>query len=192
MPDFRVTTRLVKLNVDTGTRLSYLTEKYALLPDNHFGGRRGRSTDDAITLLVEKIKNEWRRGNVVSTLQIDVQSAFTTVDCDRLVAILRKKGIPGALIGTINSFLKHRRTALKVGSYTSAPEPTQAGIPQGSGLSALLYIFYNAELLEATTKKTTFHLLNIVYIDDVTFVATGRTVQEARTGLEALQRHCSK
>jgi hypothetical protein len=39
----------------------YMTEKHKLLPDMHFGGRPGRMTTDAIHVLVDKIKNAWRR-----------------------------------------------------------------------------------------------------------------------------------
>ena len=56
--------------------LVYMSEKYMMLPDNHFGGRPGRCTMDAMHLLVHKIKAAWRRGNVAAVLFLDVEGAF--------------------------------------------------------------------------------------------------------------------
>jgi Reverse transcriptase (RNA-dependent DNA polymerase) len=40
-------------------QLSYLTEKHQLIPANHFGGRPGRTTTDAVQLVTHQIKNAW-------------------------------------------------------------------------------------------------------------------------------------
>ena len=56
--------------------LSFMCEHYALLPDNHFGGRPGRCTTDAMHLLVHRIKAAWRRRNVAAILFLDVEGAF--------------------------------------------------------------------------------------------------------------------
>lgn len=36
--------------------ISYLVKKELLLPANHFGGRPGRTTTDAVHVLVDKVK----------------------------------------------------------------------------------------------------------------------------------------
>lgn len=43
------------------TLISYLVETYALLPDTHIRGRRGRSTEDALHEIVEKIYPGWNK-----------------------------------------------------------------------------------------------------------------------------------
>lgn len=48
--------------------ISYEAEKHALIPANHFGGRTGRTTTDALHYLIARIKNEWRKGNVVAVV----------------------------------------------------------------------------------------------------------------------------
>ena len=42
--------------------LSYLTETFSLLPPQHFGGRPGRTGDDAMTILSERIFSTWKEG----------------------------------------------------------------------------------------------------------------------------------
>ena len=73
-------------------RLSYLVEHYNLLPKNHIGGRRGRSCELAIHLLLEETHNAWRDGSrVASGLALDVSSAFDNVNHTRLIHDLRKR-----------------------------------------------------------------------------------------------------
>jgi hypothetical protein len=36
-------------------RLSYIAERYKLLPENHFGARPKRSAEQALNLVIEKV-----------------------------------------------------------------------------------------------------------------------------------------
>ena len=65
--------------------ITYVTEKHQLLPANHFGGRPGRATTDAMHLLVNKIKAAWRTGKVSSVLFLDIEGAFPNANPERLV-----------------------------------------------------------------------------------------------------------
>jgi len=58
-------------------RLSYLAEEYALLPKNHFGTRRRRSTIQAHSLLQENIYEAWRDKKVLSLVSFDVKVPTT-------------------------------------------------------------------------------------------------------------------
>lgn len=59
-----------------------LAELHQLLPKTHFGGRPGRLTTDAIHYLVQRIKEAWRKGKVVSVLFLDVEEAFPNAVTD--------------------------------------------------------------------------------------------------------------
>ena len=71
-------------------QLTFYSEKFHLLPANHFGGRPGRTTTDAIHLLVHKIKNAQRKGEVTSVLFLDVEGAFPNAVPELLAHNLRK------------------------------------------------------------------------------------------------------
>ena len=63
----------------TGTvaeQLTYYSEKHALLPPSHYGGRPGRTTTDALHSLIYRIKDAWRKRQVVSVLFLDIEGAF--------------------------------------------------------------------------------------------------------------------
>jgi hypothetical protein len=59
--------------------ISYLTEKYELLPTNHFRGRPSRSTEDAMMVLTENIYDTWGEKKVFSVAFMDVAGAFNNV-----------------------------------------------------------------------------------------------------------------
>jgi len=71
--------------------ISRLAEEHQLLPKTHFGGRPGRTTTDAIHYLVQRIKDAWRKGNVVSILFLDVEGAFPNAVTDHLLHNLKKR-----------------------------------------------------------------------------------------------------
>ena len=128
--------------------LTYVTEKHQLLPANHFGGRPGRTTSDAMHLLTNRIKSAWRAGKVVSVLFLDIEGAFPNANPERLVHNLRKRGVPRKYSDFVRNMLKDRITTLKFDGYASDPIPIDNGIGQGDPLSMVLYQYYNADLLD--------------------------------------------
>jgi hypothetical protein len=67
---------------------------------------------------------------------------------------LRARGVPEQAVRWTRTFCSRRRAQVSLGNYESEPKDIQyPGIPQGSPLSPLLYIFYNAELVERTIDK---------------------------------------
>ena len=65
--------------------ITYYMEKHQLLPANHFRGRPGCTTSDAIHVLTNEIKATWRKQEVVSVLFLDIKGAFPNMNPMRLV-----------------------------------------------------------------------------------------------------------
>jgi ribonuclease HI len=170
-------------------RLSELAESLNLLPDNHYGGRRGRSTEMAIHAMLETIYAAWERGQVASLLLMDVTGAYDHVSHARLAHNLRKRRINITYVAWILSCLEDRATTLIVGSYTRERAPTATGIPQGSPMSPVLYIFYNADLVEEIDEEPTNAF---GYIDDINALACSRTVEENCRKLETAYGKASR
>lgn len=164
-------------------RLSYMAERYNLLPNNHFGARRHRSSEQALNVLVECIYEAWRRDRVLSLVTFDVQGAFNGVHRSVLCSRLRQAGIPEPLVRWVHSFCEDRAGKVIVGQYESAMRPiAHDGIPQGSPLSPILYIFYNAGLVSGDIDADGGPL---GYVDDFT---TWVTSSSAAEGTLAIQR----
>jgi hypothetical protein len=163
-------------------RLSYMIETYDLLPPTHLGGRRGISTDHAIQILLDRIHRAWGVGlPVVSMALLDVTGAYDNTAHERLLHDLRRKGL-GKVIPWVRAFLSDRSTRIRMPEGLAERAPTPTGIPQGSPLSLILYLFYNAGLIEAcmeeeTRESTEVEILKQVvaygWVDDVSCLAAG-------------------
>ena len=138
------------LTLIVAENLSRVTEHNHLLPNNHFGGRPGRSTADTVHYLVHKISKAWRENKVVSVLLLDVEGAFPNAVMSRLIHNLKKRRVPTKIIKFMEQLLANRRTRLKFDDHISDIIDITNGIGQGDPLSMLLYIFYNADILELT------------------------------------------
>jgi ribonuclease HI len=170
-------------------RLTYLADTYHLLPSRHTGGRKLASTDHAIHLLLQRIHEAWADGQVASLLLLDVSGAFDNVSRERLLHNLRKRRINQTLVRWIDSFLSDRTSTLKLQEYTAPSAPLQTGIPQGSPLSPILYLFYNADLIETCKTENTEA---VGYIDDASILAVGPTAQRNCKTLKAIHMKAAK
>ncbi|KAF7174489.1 hypothetical protein CNMCM5623_007539 [Aspergillus felis] len=72
------------------SRMSYLAEAHSLLPENHFGGRKGQGTENALHAALEAIHSCWKNGKVVSALLLDISGAFDNVSHDRDLSSLNR------------------------------------------------------------------------------------------------------
>ena len=176
---------------------SFVVETYQLLPPTHIGGRKARSTEHAIHLLIERIYEAWNRadGEVASLLLLDVSGAFDNVSHERLLLHnLRKRKIDEKTVTWIASFLKNRRTRIMIDGYKSREYETATGIPQGLPLFPILYLFYNADLIEVCNRQ--HNTIATDYIDEVAILRWGDTTEETcdalSTTLGLVQQWASK
>lgn len=61
-------------------RLSEYLERTEQLPCTQFGARPRRSTEQALTVLTEKIYDAWRKAKVLTLVTFDVQGAYNGVN----------------------------------------------------------------------------------------------------------------
>ncbi|CDO75194.1 hypothetical protein BN946_scf184794.g1, partial [Trametes cinnabarina] len=166
-------------------RLAGLAEQHGLLPTNHFGGRTGRTTTDAVLFLTQRVKDAWRKGHVATVLFLDITSAFPSVNHARLLHNLRKRHVPEDLVLWIRDFLSDRCTQVKFDDFTSEPLHASSGLPQGSPLSPILYLFYSADLLEVVDCKDPSQASG-GFIDDTMLIVTSPSFEQNIAMLTAL------
>ena len=130
-------------------RLSYWAETFDLLPATQFGARPRRSCDQALLLLTEKIYEAWQQKKILSLISFDVKGAYNGVPRLVMRSRLRAKGIPERVTDWVDSFLSGRSATIVVnGCESDVITLAEAGLPQGSTLAPILYIFFNAFLME--------------------------------------------
>ena len=166
-------------------RISYAVETEGLLPRTHLGGRRGISTDHAIHIIIDRIKTSWGKGKpVVSLLMLDVSGAYDNVSHARLLHNLKKRRL-GHFVPWVKAFLTNRSTRIRMPEGMSDTISTPTGIPQGSPISPILYLIYNADLVENCGTGITSN----GWVDDVCFMAKGDSERE---NIKKLKTACRK
>jgi ribonuclease HI len=172
-------------------RLRSAAETHALLPNTQMGARRMRSTDTALQLITNKIHTIWgaNRNNVASLLSLDVSGAFPNVSHARLIHNLRKRRIPQAISNWVSDFMQNRETEIRLGDYTLESSKVHTGIPQGSRISPILYLFYNADLLDIC-ENITLRTSPSGFVDDVNILTFSKSTEQNCRNLERIHLAC--
>ena len=132
---------------------------------------------DAIHLLSHRIKEAWRRHKVTVMLCLDGKGAFPNVVTHQLLHNMRSCRMPESYMTFIECMLTGQHTSLKFDGYMSEWASIDNGIVQGDPLSMILYLFYNADLLENAGKLE----VKVRYVDDINFYVEGSTFKDAYT-----------
>jgi hypothetical protein len=74
-------------------RLSYLVGIHGLLPETQFGGRPGRTTEQAL-LVLSAMERAWYKRKAVTLVAFDLKGAFNGFNKASLDACLRAKIFP--------------------------------------------------------------------------------------------------
>jgi hypothetical protein len=157
-------------------RISYLVETHNLLPKNHFGARKGRSAVQALALIQEYIYQAWKHKKVLSLVSFDLKGAYNGVNTDVLIQRLRERRIPTELRNWIASFCQLRKASVGVnGSSSRITDLNQAGLPQGSPLSPILFLFFNADL---ASSKLNQNQGAFAFVDDYSAWVTGANAED--------------
>ena len=153
---------------------------HGLLPATHICGCPGRTTTDSLHLLTDYIKAAWRKKKVVSALILDVEGAFLNAVTHRLLHNMRQHRVPEAYVSFVSTMVTGRKARLKFDDYISNWFLLDNGIGQGDPLSMLLYLFYNADILDVAKGPDD---MSLGYIDDIALVVTAKTFTQMHRSL---------
>ena len=172
-------------------RMSKETEERKLLPEEQMGARPGRSTTSALDLITEQVRTIWktRPGAVASMLCLDISGAFDKVSHQRLLYNIRMKGFPDHIVGFIQSFLQDRTTCLRLGEFMDQPRPQNTGIPQGSTLSPILFLFFASTLLPILHEGNTSAM---GFVDDSNILTYSMSTEDNCRQLEKAHQKCKE
>uniref|UniRef100_H3B0V5 Reverse transcriptase domain-containing protein n=1 Tax=Latimeria chalumnae TaxID=7897 RepID=H3B0V5_LATCH len=107
------------------------------------GFRPGHSTETALVKVVSDLLISLDRGLVAFLVQLDLSSAFDTIDHGILLHRLEHLlGISGSVLSWFCSFLEGRSQVVQLGSSLSALAGISCGVPQGSILAPMLFSIY--------------------------------------------------
>lgn len=117
---------------------SYL-EDNNLLSKRQFGFRRKSSTQHAVTILSDYVRQNMDKGLMTGAVFLDLKKAFDTVDHSRLLSKLPLYGIKNEELLWFESYLFDRQQFVLYNGYKSDVQHISCGVPQGSILGPLLF-----------------------------------------------------
>jgi hypothetical protein len=119
------------------------------------GARPGRLIGTALNFLVQQIHATWQNKDGVATLlPLDMTGIFDEVVPARRLRNMREWKIPGCIVKWVGRFISNRTTTFCLPGYNTNAFPTLTSISQGSPLSLIFFLFYNANFIDAYNLPT--------------------------------------
>ncbi|KAJ9434985.1 putative RNA-directed DNA polymerase from transposon X-element [Diplonema papillatum] len=139
------------MEVIVKNRLEYLTESPQHPEVRRFnsrqgGFRKGRGPEEQLFSIVSALDSARNRLLFTCLLSFDLANAFDTVDHGKLMDILQRRGVPAKFLRWIEAFLRNRRAAYKIDGATGRSFDLNTGVPQGTVLGPLLFLYYIDDL----------------------------------------------
>lgn len=147
-------------------RLRVFMENNQLHNPHQHSYRTHRGTHTAIAMLYEQISNTQQNRDQCSIILRDVSKAFDKVWHPGMKLKIINLNLPRCMTSLLCNFLDDRTAAIKINSYMGETFQLEAGVPQGSALSPLLYNIYVRDIGDLTFSDY------IQYADDITQIIT--------------------
>ncbi len=124
-------------------------EKHAPLPICQSGFRKYHSTETALLKVQSDILMSMDRQEVCFLVLLDLSSAFDTIDHKTIIDVLEYQfGVTDTALEWIKSYLLNRKQRVDLDNNFSEDCDVKYGVPQGSCLGPLLFLFYVSQLYD--------------------------------------------
>ena len=164
-------------------RLAWASIHYRVLHPQQAGALTKRSAVDLVAALIHDIEEAFGSRLVATLVTADIQGAFDSALCNRLVLRLREQGWPDNLARWAGSFMSGRSARIRYQDVTTPSAPLQCGLPQGSPVSPILFLLYTEPIYRLGDPGGRFG-----YADDTAILCIGQSLEEtSRKASECLQ-----
>ena len=123
--------------------LNHYLHRHGFISDSQHGFLQGRSTASNLLESLYDWTVNMDEKNDTLIAYIDFAKAFDRVSIPKLLYKLNQIGIVGSLFSCIRSLLSYRKQCVKVDNAFSALKDVTSGVPQGSVLGPVFFIFFH-------------------------------------------------
>ena len=139
-----------------------------------WGFTQGKSTIGALLAATDHWHNLLDSGLEICTIFFDYSKAFDTVPHRCLLQKLESVNVHPLILRWITHYLYRRSQYVCVGGSSSDLQPVLSGVPQGSVLGPILFIFYINDIMSIQLMAGTMSL----YADDIMFYRIIRSTMD--------------
>ena len=154
---------------------------------NQSGFMKGRGTSDCVWThkFLSSTAMRCRRHDGtefdIHITGIDFSKAFDKINRRKLIDVLKKRGFTEDDIRMVEVLLNDTTLQVKYANFLGTPFDTNIGVPQGDGLSPILFVIYLTAVIEdledhlPVTYNIDEHFdIQIIFADDLDFVSTNK------------------
>ena len=136
--------------------------------------QKNHCCEDQITRIVQAIENGFQSKPMQRSVLVllDYSKAYDMVWKQRLLLSMIEIGVPMQMVRWLWSFLQNRQARVRFGDFLSESKTMRQGVPQGSVLSPLLFLFYINNLAVLLEEEEGEGLTVSLFADDVTLLGT--------------------
>ncbi|POS68922.1 zinc knuckle [Diaporthe helianthi] len=107
-----------------------------------------RSKEVSKIYILNHVYTAWSIGQKLTVMGLDITGAYPRVNSDRLLEAMARKNVPAWIILFVFSWLYESQTDLHLPGRRPEGFFISLGIPQGSSLSPILFLFFASGLLQ--------------------------------------------
>ena len=156
-------------------RLYYIAERKGWFSKLQAGFRKGRGVEDQILRVTQKIADGFEKKEKSLLTLLDFSKAYDTVWRERLLHSLLDQGVPSQYVLFLRGFLLNRQARVRFNGVLSKSKLMKQGLPQGSVLAPILFLFYINNLSSLFSEDLTISM----YADDVSILSSSTDLRIA-------------
>jgi hypothetical protein len=157
------------------------------LHNNQHGFFKHRSTNTQLTEFYHKVSVNMDNKIQTDVIYLDLSKAFDCIPHHLLVHKLKSYGFNGGLLTWIKDYLSNRQQKVLLEGYQSDALPVISGVPQGSILGPLFFLFYINDLFTYLPNDSDFLYL---YADDSKLGKSVYTINDCLNLQHSLANMC--